>query len=469
MPTQPISFGLEYRPGRYGPEGGAKIINAIIEQTGEDAKAPWVVYSRPGLQPFSSLGSTGGFRGGIALDDVGYIVNGNTVNKVTSTGVVTGVGTFTGDDPVRMARNRKSPNAQIAIVSAGLRSIIENDTVTAISDEDLPNPVDVCSIGGYFVFAIPDGRFFWTAIDEGTDISALDFASAEANPDGLVGCIDRVQEVVLFGNRSTEFYSLTGSSFVFERVPQTTINIGCLSVDAIQSINGIVIFPASDGTVRMLSDYSPMRVSHHDVERDIRALSNKATMRADTFSLDGHQYYALSSASWTWVLDLTTQKWLRWESYGKSRWIAQGCVELDGQSVMGNFEDNNLYTLNADWDQDGTSYLVWKMISGTIGAFPNPVIIQDLYLDILTGVGINSANTFESDPTVTLRVSTDDGGSWSSEMRAPVGKMADMAREVRFPRLGRTGMDGMKLELSMAAPVNKALVRASIRYTPTRV
>jgi hypothetical protein len=468
MPTQPLNFGLESRPGCFGPEGGARLVNAFVEQAAEDAKNPFIIYCRPGLRTFASLASAGGFRGGIDLGSVGYIVNGATVNKVTSAGVVTAVGLFAGEKPVIAARNRKSPNAQVAFVSDGLKSILENDTVTPIADSDLPSPNGVCSIGGYFVFSIPDGRYFWTSIDEGTDIAALDFASAEANPDGLVGIIDRTQEIVLFGSKSIEFHALTGSSAVFERVPQTTLQLGCYSGAAIKSLNGIPIFPASDGTVRMLSDYSPERISNHDVERDIRRLTDKTTLTAQTFSLDGHQFYCLNCADFTWVCDLVTRKWFQWKTEGHDRWAAEGFVDIDGKMITGDHASNELYEIDPGFNADADDHLIWKLTSGPVGAYPNRVIADELYADVLTGVGINSADAHESDPKIMLRVTDDDGATWSDEMMAAVGKIGDKRKEISFHRLGASGEDGFRFELSMSAPVNRALTRAALRYTPIK-
>ncbi|MEM8575525.1 MAG: packaged DNA stabilization protein [Pseudomonadota bacterium] len=465
MPIQPISFGLESRPGRYGAEGGASLVNAFVEEMSPDGKAPVTIYCRPGLSSFAALTGSGGFRGAIKLGPLAYVVSGPIVNRVDQTGAVANVGAFVGSSPVRMARNRKSPNAQIALVSDGQRAILENDTLSTIADADLPPPNDVCSIGGYFVFSTPDGRYFWTSIDEGTQIDALDFASAEANPDGLVGIIDRNQEIVLLGEETTEFHALTGSSAVFERVQQTTLQLGWLSGAAVKSINGIPIGPASDGTVRVLADYSPERVSTHEVERDIRALSDPGVLTGGTFSLDGHQFYCLNSPTWTWVCDLLTRKWFQWKSYGSSRWRGEGFVDIDDKLCVGDYENAVLYCLEADGQTDAGDPLVWDLTSGPIGGYPNRIIADELYLEFIPGVGLNSTDKHASDPKVMLRVSTDDGKTWSDEMVADLGGIGEFKTEVSFRRLGMSGREGFRFRVSVSAPVSRALLRASLRYT----
>lgn len=464
MPVQPISFGLESRPGRFGPEGGARLVNAFAEQGAPEAKEPWLIYCRPGLTNFATL-TGGAFRGAIDAGPVVYVVNGTQVDKVDSAGTVTTVGTFVGTGPVFMARNRKA-TPQIIMVSEGQRALIESDTVTTIADTDLPPPIGAAYIGGYFVCAIADGRYFWSSIDEGANWAALDFASAESDPDGLVGIIARSQEIILPGLKTIEFHALTGSSAVFERVPQTTLQLGVLTGAALKSLNGIPIFPASDGTVRMLSGYDPQRISTHDVERDIASIDDPDYITAGTFSLGGHQYYVLSSPSWTWVCDLLTRKWFQWESYGLDRWTAEGFVELEGKRLAGDYAAGKLYEISSDANDDAGEHLIWKLISGPTGAFPNPIIADELYLDIIPGVGLNSADAHESDPQVLLRTSDDDGKSWSDEISMSVGAIGDFKREVSFVNLGMSGEDGFRFEVAMSAPVSRCLQRASLRYTP---
>jgi hypothetical protein len=52
----------------------------------------------------------------------------------------------------------------------------------------------------------------------------LDFASAEANPDGLVGVIERTQEILLLRTKSIEFHALTGSTAVFGTVSEEGVS-----------------------------------------------------------------------------------------------------------------------------------------------------------------------------------------------------------------------------------------------------
>jgi hypothetical protein len=460
MPLQPITFGLRSGPGRFGPDGGARLINAYVEQAPQGAKTPFLVFCRPGLVDFATL-TGGAFRGALELDAFAYVSNGTAVDKVSSDGTVTNIGAFAGSGPTFMARNRKI-TPQIALVSGGLRAYIESDVVTAITDTDLPPPVSCDTIGGYIVFAIADGRYFWTTIDDLTAIASSDFASAEANPDGLNCVKTRGQEIILLGPKSVEFHVLTGSSRVFERAQNTTLDLGCVSGAAVKSLNGVVIFPASDSTVRRLNGYGPERISTHDVERSIDAVEDKASITAYTFQLEGHQFYVLNADTFSWACDLQTGNWFEWSSYQADRFVAEGFVEVDGQRVVGDYSQGKLYLLDPDAGSDAGDYLLWKVVSAPVGQYPARYVADQLHLDMVVGTG----TAIETDPQVLLRTSNDDGRSWSSEISRPLGGQGDYQKNVSFRNLGSSGQDGMRFEISVSAAVGRCLQGASLRYSP---
>lgn len=462
MTVQNFSFGVEARPGRYGPDGGSILTNCYAEEAPPDARVPFILYCRPGWEDFVTLSGAGAFRGGIDLGPLGIVSAGPVVSLVDGTGNATVIGGFAGQAPVHMARNRQAPNPEVALVSEGQRAIVQyNSTaqeyqINNIADTDLPPPVGVVSIGGYFVFIIADGRYFWTAIDAGTDIDALDFASAEANPDGLVGIAVRQQEIVLAGQKTIEFHALTGSDNTFDRVPQTTSQIGCLSGSALKTLNGIPIFPASDATVRLINGYAPERISTHDVERDIDALEDKSSLTAFTFQMHGHQFYVLNSPEWTWVCDLLTRFWFKWGSYGLPRWRAQGMVEVGGKKIIGAYDSTKLYEFDVDAQTEAGEHLLWEMISGPLSAYPGRIELNAFYFSGIPGSGLNSSDPHASDPEIMVSVSKDDGKTFGTEKKAKVGTIGQRNTRIRLPGFGTSREQGFRVKASMSAPVMRA-------------
>src|SRR5205085_5478468 len=66
---------------------------------------------------------------------------------------------------------------------------------------------------GYFVFVDPDtDQFYLSAIDDGSTMDALDFSSADTQPDNIVTHRVSKRELYLFGETSTEVWGDSGDS-----------------------------------------------------------------------------------------------------------------------------------------------------------------------------------------------------------------------------------------------------------------
>jgi hypothetical protein len=461
MKPIPLPLGLQSSPGRTGHDGGGRLINAYAERADDKGKAVWPVWAIEGLRSFATLADGGAVRGAILMSPYAYVVAGTNVYRVGQGGGVLNIGSFPGSAPVYMARNRKASTPQVMIVSEGLRYLIENDTVATIADTDLPNAIAVTQLDGYFVAAIADGRFFWSSIDEGTTWAALDFATAEASPDGLNGIYTRGSELILFGTNSIEFWASTGAPFA--RIPGTLLrNLGLLCRYSVRDLNDVVFFIASDGTVRRLNGYSPERVSNHDIERAINSVEDKATITAMAYSINGHQFYVISCASWTWAYDATSGLWHERQSYGETRWRAEAFVDLDGVRVVGDFEAGLLYEIDPNTYDENGSHLVWTVRTPPVHAYPNRLIFDRLFLDLIPGVGLNSGDDHDDDPQVMLRWSNTGTKTWSNQRTAGVGEQGQFNKRVKFERLGETGEDGRVFEISMSAAVVRGLTGGAI-------
>lgn len=463
MPIVPLDFGSQSNPGRYGPDTGPRLINAYVEAADAKGKAVLPIYAIDGLSSFATLAGGSRCRGAISFGPYGYVVSGPLLYKVDSGGGVSVIGGIPNAAPVFMARNRKSPNAQIMIVTDGLRFIVENDVITAIADSDLPAPNSVAGIAGYFLATIPDGRFFISGLDEGTTWDALDFATAESSPDGLSVAYARAGEAILAGPKSIEFWAHTGAAaFPFERVPGSTLqNLGILCKHSMRDLNDVVIFVASDGTVRMLDGYTPRRISTHAQERAIDQVSDKDSITATAYSIRGHQFYVLSCSEWSWVYNAATGFWHEQASYGLDRWRGEVFVDINGVRVVGDHASGLMYRINPDAFDEAGEHLIWTVRSGPFHAYPSPLAFNRLFLDTIPGAGLNSTDEHVADPQIMLRFSDDSGRTWSDEMTAEVGKIGEFSRRVTFEALGQSGEDGRIFEVSMSAAVKRGLTFAA--------
>ncbi|MCF1193583.1 packaged DNA stabilization protein gp10, partial [Mangrovimonas sp. AS39] len=86
------------------------------------------------------------------------------------------IGGVTGDGPARFAAS----STQLVVVSGGLAYVYDGATFTQISDPDLPLVSDVTTLAGRFIFTQQNSDvFYWSAVNDATDIDGLAFATAE--------------------------------------------------------------------------------------------------------------------------------------------------------------------------------------------------------------------------------------------------------------------------------------------------
>ena len=158
----------------------------------------------PGLRLLTTVGS-GPIRGLWVTNGVGYVVSGSEFYSLSTSYTATLLGTVTGSGPVSMADN--GTQIFIACNPDGFIYNISTAVFGQITDPDFPGAGSVGYLDGYFVFNEPNSQKFWvTAILDGTNIDALDFASAEGYPDNVIALIVDHREIFLFGNTSVEVF-----------------------------------------------------------------------------------------------------------------------------------------------------------------------------------------------------------------------------------------------------------------------
>lgn len=460
---KPISLGLRSNPMRSGRNGAARLINCFAEMNGEEHISPWSIYPSLGLSNFGAAMDIGdsdfGIRGMLAVGNTLYVVAGRNLYSVDTFGNSNLIGGIPTDGPVYMERNRRSPT-QIGIVTDGNFYIVDSNILTQIEDADLPAPNSLSFMDGYFVFSILDGRWFISAIDDGTDIDALDFAKAESNPDNLLRIIAHERELLLLGAESTEWWQNTGATdFPFTR--SQAINIGCLAGGTAARVAtdtaNTVLFVANDHTVRRVEGYTLRSVSNNEIEQAIRdyheAGSDLAQMTATSWEDAGRFFYCLSTPSWSRCYDSKTGHWHERESYNSARWRVGQVVKFGTKLIAGDATTGQLYLMSDAYFSEGSNPLISKVVAPPVHMTPYRFICDGLRVNIETGVGLNTTATQNLDPYMMVRLSRDAGNSWHSSFTLPLGKLAQTQVSPKAYRLGQFDRQGMTVEFSISAEV----------------
>ncbi len=472
----PISLGLRSNPARNRQSGSCRLINCLAEETSEDGKVVWTIYGTPGLANFGSALPGGAIRAMLVVGTTLYAVSGRNVYAVSASGAATLIGGIPTDGPVYMERNRKTP-AQIGIVSDGLFYVIDTtaNSFTQINDPDLPSPISLSVINGYGVLPTPGGRFMLTGIDEFTTIDGLDEGTAEAYPDEIVRSAVLENELILFGEQSTEWHQDTGDTdFPFARV--TAVEIGCLAGASVAKVDTedrkTLIWVAPDHTVRQMSGYSGRVISTNEISKLIKELhtaGNIGQLKGVAWADDGRFSYALSCDSWTRVYNSKTGHWREQQSYGLARWRVSEVVKFGSKLIAGDYQSGQLYEMRADIYDEAGQPLIAEVITPHVHAFPYDITMSALYIDMARGVGTNSASAHIADPKLMVSWSKDSGLSWSAERERSLGALGQSAKRIQpILRLGSAGQHGVVFRFRISAPVERVFMSAALDFDVLR-
>lgn len=452
MPAAKVVFPTSSAPGYRPGEGAGSLVNCYADKDGDHVA--W--FRSPGLSSFSDTGIETP-RGFLATDSTFYAAVLDKLVSINSAGAPTTLGNnLSGSAPVTMARNNLAPTPSIAIVADNVAYVVSGGTVVAYPDADVGSPNSVASIDGYLVFTYGNGDIIASDLNS-TAINTLSRARAESNPDPLLRGIVRGGIFYACGSATIEPWRNAGTSpFPLERYP-TVIPVGLFGQWAVAGYedgwDGPVIFVASDGTVRTLSQFTTARVSTRDVERDIQGVAAASTLKAYVYTDGGNAFWVLSSPTWTWEYNVTTQEWHQRKSFGLTRWRGEFSAKAFGRWVVGDTGSTKVqYVSSAYLTEDGDPLVA--RAEGVLKDFPARMRIPSLDFDFTVGQGVETGLVpIETDPQVAISVSHDGGASWSNPLWRKLGRQGDFKRQIRAHNLGRSTPQGTRVSWEVSDPV----------------
>jgi len=454
----------------------ARMVNMFPEVVPEAGKEPAFLMRAPGLKLLTTVGN-GPIRGLWQLGGYMYVVSGDKLYKVSSTYVATEIGYIANNGPVSM-----SDNGTQIFIAANPEGYIYNTSTDILQQigGDFPGAVTVGYIDGYFVFNEPNSQKFWvTALLDGTSVNALDFASAEGSPDGLVGLIVDHREVWLFGTNSVEVWYDAGLlDFPLQRIQGAFNEIGCAAAYSIAKMDNCVFWLGQDargnGIVYRGQGYTGQRISTHAVEWQIQQYGDVSDAIGYTYQQDGHSFYVLifPTANTTWVFDVATGAWHERAAWNNGEWARHrsNCqVFFNNLTIVGDYEDGRIYAFDLSYYQDDDKPQRWYRSWRALPTGQNDLkrsAQHSLQLDCETGVGLNIGQG--DDPEVMLRWSDDGGHTWSYEHWNKMGKIGQYGYRTIWRRLGMTTKIRDRVyEVSGTDPVKLAIMGAELFVTPT--
>ncbi|MGE0629165.1 MAG: hypothetical protein AB7O43_15170 [Hyphomicrobiaceae bacterium] len=468
MSSLPVAFRSNRGPFNF--LGTTSLVNCYAVQLGNDAKATYAAISCPGTAVFSA-GPDTPIRGAIFMEDLDalYTVHSSSVWKRASDGTKTRIGTIPGIDRVQIVRNQKTTPQIVIRCDRGLY-LIENDTLTGLSDPDIPTDcVAIAEVSSRIVYGSANGRWYISAINDANDVDPLDFATAEQAADRLVTLGALGGELFVFGTETIEPWINTGNaSFPFElRSQASVIKKGCLAQFSVVVADNTFFWVGNDRKYYRLNGYSVLKVSSEEVDRLILNDPNQSAISATSYSYAGHDFVAVTGTDWTAEYDIATGLWHTRTSYQASRWRHDVAMAAWGKVLVGSRENGTIYYLDADTHTEAGLTFIREVTMPPLHGFPNGGIIDALHFDVATGQGVTSPLALGYEPQIMVLISRDGGNSFNLERRLKTGRSGQY-RRVTSRRWGRFAEKGAVIRIRQSDPVGFALALVDHSTRPLR-
>lgn len=435
-----------------------RTINLYPEKAEAAARDEFVLLGTPGTVQWVDLGGTSGCRGALYQDGRIYAVVGTTLWSIIEDGTATNVGTIGGSDRLSMACNGR----QVCIVSRQSGSFIYSlgGGLQQITDADFYPSDGVVFINQYFAHRRQSSQvFFLSALANGLSYDALDFASAEANPDNLRGHLADNGEIWLFGETDTEVWTNTGAAdFPFSRVQGAVLQKGILSRDLCARMANTVFWVGNDGVVYAAAGYQPQRISTHAIETRIDEIDTTGGY-ALTYSQEGHNFLVLTfpAADQTFVFDSASGQWHERSSRYENRdryWRPAAIVEAFGRLFVFDSFSGKVGYLDLDTYTEFSESIIWERLTAVVHADARPVVMSNIQIIAETGVGVLGEDT----PLMLLSYSDDGGRTFTNDREGSMGDVGQYRKRIKWNRLGCFYQRVIRLRGSAA--VRRAIITA---------
>lgn len=459
-----------------GPDYANRSNNANSQKTSNlwprmqkpGSKTAIALYGTPGLTLLGAAG-TGPWRSDLVkFGGELYGVSGDSLYKLNANLSPTLIGALsTSGGRCLLVAGR----SYLLIVDGTAGYTYNGTTFATITDVDFPaGATHATYIDGRFIVNEGSSDAFWiSAIEDPTSWGALDFASAEANPDNILAHIATYKELYLIGSETTQvFYNSGNPSFPYDPYPQGTIELGIQAKYSLAK-SSIGLFwlattPEGDLAVVQINGFQPAIVSD-DIAWDLTQMSVTDDATGFVYRTNDRTIYQISfpTEKKTFEYIVEEKLWVERSTYGKTRYIAAGHGYLSNTHVMVDYESGNYYKLDYDAYTDNSQPI--ERIRRSQHQFSGngtAMICHELVVEFEAGVGLVTGQG--SDPQAMLRYSDDGGHTWSSEMWRSIGKIGEYKRRARWAKIGK--FRDRIWEIKVSDPVKVVITNAYANVTP---
>tara|TARA_R110002020_G_C16317611_1_gene774430 strand:+ start:4274 stop:5752 length:1479 start_codon:yes stop_codon:yes gene_type:complete len=386
-----------------------------------------------------------------------YFLNGETLVRVDrsidSQGdeVFTNVilGTIPGDTRVSMADN----GIQLMVLVPGGDGYIIDETAGTpflqITDAGFTAngaPQLVEFIDSFFVCSTDSKKFIKSASNDGNSWSALDFGSAESDPDIITSLHVFNNKLYIAGSETIEeFRNLGAGGFPFQRTG-FFIDKGVFApFSMITTNNGFMWIGGGTNespAIWSLAGNSAQKISTTAIDSALQDFSFEEIQRAFSYSYaqNGAYFVGFSLPTRTFEYNTITGKWNERTSQiinakGSAetiRWRVNSLGTAFNRVLCGDSQDGRIGSIEVDQYTEYGGVIVRTFSTQVLSDQGRAVFISSLEATMEAGVG----DLVTADPQIRMSVSK-DGKSFNNELLRSIGRIGEYQRRAIWYRLGR--------------------------------
>lgn len=433
------------------------------------------LFGTPGT---SSLVSTGVIaeinRGAHVKNGVPYFVNGTTLYVLSRTVdpdfveafSITSLGTVEGVGGVSMADN----GTQLMILAPGGKGYIYDENAGTpfqeITDVDFTAngaPQYVAFIDGYFAVTTDSKKWIISALNDGMNWDALDFASAESDPDDIVAPIVFRNQLFITGSETTESFQnvANGSGFPFVR-SNIFLTKGCFApLSLITAHNTFMMIGGGVNESPAIWEFvgsSFRKISTTAIDKVLSGFTQEviAESFSFTYSDKGAYFIGFTIDDFTFVYDVITQRWHERKSVVSDvqvRWRTNSLITAYGRVLVGDFQDGRIGELDSDIYTEYGNPIRRVIATQPFSNQGNSIKVSMIEITIESGVG----NSERADPLISMDIS-DDAKTFKYERSRSMGKVGEYNRRAVWYKNGRSPRFRI-FRFKMSDPVKPVIIK----------
>lgn len=350
---------------------------------------------------------------------------------------------------------------------------VNTDAFSQISDTDFDGPVSsVCFSDGYFVFTKQNSnKWFVSDLRDGLVYNALDFASAESDPDSLVAGAPLRGIVFMFGSQTFEQnQNIGGAGFPYQRINSGTYNKGCDAPKSIAEVNNMLVWIGSgeneQPAIWASEGGPPQKISTASIDNIIYSGGIEPIREAFVvkWAERGHSFVSFTVPDvCTVVYDFASNTWHRRESIDRdgndAPWRVTSMVSAFSTLIVGDSYTGKIGDYSKSYFYEYDQEIHGYFDSPTVDNGGKPFSVNQVQL--LMQSGFVPQNGQGSNPIMRMAVSKNGGITYSPEISRNMGQIGDYEYPITWPCLGRFSRS-MNLRFSISEPISRVIVKAEI-------